>query len=1384
MQKKGWKKRAVSVALTAAMVVSQIGVWNTGWGLDVVKAEDINYITNGDFSTDASGWTLKTDSAGTASESLTFGSGDGRTGKGAYISNGSSENCNAYFTRKIDKLPAGKYTLSAYIMGEGCSGANAVVNGEKINDAWVKTPGWVTDAAGWAKLEYTFEVKEDKSDYVVGLDLWAYQGGKWSYIDDISLVKADEESGNTDPEETYLIEKYKRDFNGDNEDLSEWTANVDSSGSIKNAIEESQWKLWSKAAQTMTFSHTVENLDAGRYYFSEIAVGGSMKNENCKITLTNGDNQVESNVTMNAWEGSSVTKTDAITLTETGSITITMVYDMADGGWCNLDDMVLYKSVTLEEKTAYEFAELQKLITAYEALNPASYSASSWEAFSAALSAAKAVTNEAALADIDTAIKNLKAAKSALKESGIYVKKVEGLSEDFIRGVDISSYVSIVDSGATFKDESGNVLDNAGFFQLLADSGVNYVRVRIWNNPYTKDVKGYGGGNSDLEKAKKIGKLAADAGMKTLIDFHYSDFWADPERQYSPKAWRNYTEEGKYGEGCNDGKYTEKTVEEKETLLYNYTYESLTALIDAGVDVGMVQVGNETNNGMAGVGASGDWTDVCKLYKKGSEAVRAVAKDKNKDILVALHFTDPQTIGKYDEFAGKLAANQVDYDVFASSYYPNIHGSMENLTGVLSDVAEKYNKKVMVAETAWAWTTKDGDGHSSGFNTGNNPDYSVSVQGQANEVRDVVQAVVNVKNNAGIGVFYWEPAWIPVQYAYDGNGSLDSAIKASNETKWAEYGSGWAAVYSGEYDPEHGGPYYGGSVKDAEAFFDFEGTPLNSLTVFKDIYTGRTGTGVEIDVIKNAQAEVLLQTSDVTSALDTIKAALPKTVTGINNDSSRVQMAVAWDMTKVEAINDFGSYSIPGTVSYKDKEENDKTATVSCELNVLPKSIVENGDFESGNTGWKVAGSEGVSIVWNDTPLRGTGAMHYWSPNAMNFTLTQNVTAEEAGIYRASLQAQGADGEPNTIDVAIKNTRTQVTKNATATVDGWANWKKAIAEGIEVQAGDTIVITITITAGAGGWGSIDDVFLYKTGEYSGSESGSGSGSTPSTPTTPSKDDTSVTKNPDGTTTETKTETTTNESGKEVEVTITTEKDTDGNVTGSKAVSVIAKADENTSATVTVSKDAAGKVTDAAAEVTQTGTTATNGVTATISGNVVSQIAESAGVASVEITVNVTDAEGKTKYTVSADAKDLTAGNKLQVVAIDTKTKEYILVNAKTYKVSASGDIKMTLISGQNYELVSTKEATAISNAILKTVKVKKSSASVKKGKTTTVKMSSKLNMDNVKMITYTTSKKSVATVSKNGKVTAKKAGTVTIKAKVTLNNGKTKTVSMKVKVKK
>jgi hypothetical protein len=266
---------------------------------------------------------------------------------------------------------------------------------------------------------------------------------------------------------------------------------------------------------------------------------------------------------------------------------------------------------------------------------------------------------------------------------------------------------------------------------------------------------------------------------------------------------------------------------------------------------------------------------------------------------------------------------------------------------------------------------------------------------------------------------------------------------------------------------------------------------------------------------------------------------------------------------------------------------------------------------------------------------------------------------------------------------------------------------------------------------------------------------------------------------DGTVTETTTGTKTNASGNTVATTTKTVKDSTGAVTSVTEQSVIANAAANTSASVTVNKDGSGTVKSAAADIANT---VSSGNKSSIDGAVVKQVTEAAGTSDVAVTLTVKDSDGSIKYTVKADAGDLTAENSLKVYSVDSTTGEYVMVNAKTYTVDANGSVSVSLADG-NYVLVTKSEANAINKAIKATIKPAKTKATVKKDKNTTFKLSSKLNKSNIKKITYSTSKKSVAKVSKSGKITAKKKGTATIKAKVTLKNGTTKTVQMKIKVK-
>lgn len=293
------------------------------------------------------------------------------------------------------------------------------------------------------------------------------------------------------------------------------------------------------------------------------------------------------------------------------------------------------------------------------------------------------------------------------------------------------------------------------------------------------------------------------------------------------------------------------------------------------------------------------------------------------------------------------------------------------------------------------------------------------------------------------------------------------------------------------------------------------------------------------------------------------------------------------------------------------------------------------------------------------------------------------------------------------------------------------------------------------------------------GGSSGGSTGGGSTVTPAPEPTP-------TPAPGETTTETKTETTTNSSGNTVKQETTTIKNSDGSVASTTTKSEIENVAKNTSASVTVTKDEDGKISAAEAEVENTVATGTSDkVKTTISANVVKQMTDAAGTTDLTIKQTVKDTKGNVLYTVETKAEDLEAGKKLTLVKIEDGKK--VLVS-KAVTVNKSGNVSVKAEEGE-YQLLNEKETKALQKEILKTVTPKKSNVSVAKGKKTTVKLSSKLDMDNVAKITYTSSNKSTVKVDKNGKITAKKKGTVTVKVKVTLNDGTTKTVKVKVKVK-
>ncbi len=411
---------------------------------------------------------------------------------------------------------------------------------------------------------------------------------------------------------------------------------------------------------------------------------------------------------------------------------------------------------------------------------------------------------------------------------GIMSRKIDFKNPDFIKGMDISSIVALEKSGVKFYDDNGE----EDIFKILADHGVNYIRVRVWNDPFDSDGNGYGGGNNDIGKACEIGRRAAKYGMKLLVDFHYSDFWADPGKQKAPKAWEGFS------------------IDKKVEAVKSFTYNSLIEIKNAGADIGMVQVGNETTLGICG---ENEWENMARLFNAGASAVREL----DEKILVAIHFTNPEKTDFIKSLADFLGDYKVDYDVFATSYYPYWHGSLDNLTEVLNYVSVKYGKYAMVAETSYANTLDDTDGHDNTVRVGSNDSgenllWEFSVQGQADAVSAVMNAVNNVEDGRGLGVFYWEGAWITVGDTSGKDGGEFDETLENNKSLWESFGSGWAASYASEYDPDDAGKWYGGSAVDNQAFFDSKGKALPSLDVFKmvseDVLRGDTNADGRLNI--------------------------------------------------------------------------------------------------------------------------------------------------------------------------------------------------------------------------------------------------------------------------------------------------------------------------------------------------------------------------------------------------------------------------------------------------------------------------------------------------------------------------------------------------------
>ncbi|MBQ2329757.1 MAG: glycosyl hydrolase 53 family protein [Oscillospiraceae bacterium] len=618
-----------------------------------------------------------------------------------------------------------------------------------------------------------------------------------------------------------------------------------------------------------------------------------------------------------------------------------------------------------------------------------------------------------------------------IEGSSLYVKKVENLPDDFIMGMDVSSVIALEASGVRYYDFDGTERD---LFAILAENGVTHIRVRLWNDPYDSAGRGYGGGNCDIDTVSEIGKRAAANGMKLILDIHYSDFWADPGKQSVPKAWADYT------------------LEEKADAIYNFTRESLERLKADGVSIGMVQIGNETNMYFCG---ERSWANITTLMKAGAEAVR----ESCPSALVAIHFANPENATSFLSYAGNLDSYGVDYDVFASSYYPFWHGTFENIKDILTQVSEKYGKKIIIMETSYAYTGADTDfSGNSVSDEGNTAKYfPYTVQGQANAVRKVIETINSVPN--GIGICYWEGAWIAV----------GTESREKNLPIWEEYGSGWATRYAGDYDRD-AAKYYGGSSVDNQAFFDPQGHPLESLRIFNLARYGNE-TEIEPDDIETVSLMI-----DLSAPIE-----LPETVSAVMTDDSRVEIPVEWniDAALIEKMRTGGpkTYEITGTAGGK---------TAKALVAMVEYNFLDNWSFETGELGaWQVEDIGGADQLYVEEKLTDslTGAyhMHFWSSkkDSVEFRLTQTPEGLESGKYKFSVSIMGGDaGDYEAYAFVEIDGKTVGT--APLQITSYGSWSTGTVYGVEYAAGQALTVGVYVRcsgAGAGAWGKIDDAKL-------------------------------------------------------------------------------------------------------------------------------------------------------------------------------------------------------------------------------------------------------------------------------------------------------------------
>ncbi|MEP9090966.1 glycoside hydrolase family 53 protein [Enterobacter cloacae] len=383
-------------------------------------------------------------------------------------------------------------------------------------------------------------------------------------------------------------------------------------------------------------------------------------------------------------------------------------------------------------------------------------------------------------------------AASAFAADAVKTRPFNTMPADFIKGADISTLLEAEQHGAKFYNQNGQQQDAIA---ILKANGVNYVRLRLWVDPQDASGKTYGGGSNNLENTIALAKRVKAQGLKLLLDFHYSDFWTDPGKQFKPKAWEKMD------------------YPQLKTAIHDYTRDTIARFKQEGVLPDMVQIGNEINGGML-------WPEGKSWGQGGGEFDRlagllnaAIGGLKEnltggEQVKIMLHLAEGTKNDTFRWWFDEIAKRGVPFDIIGLSMYTYWNGPISALKANMDDISRRYNKDVIVVEAAYGYTLDNCDNAENSFQAKEEKDggYPGTVQGQYDYIHDLMQSVIDVPDHRGKGIFYWEPTWIAVP------------------------GTTWATKAGMKYIHDE---WKEGNARENQALFDCQGKVLPSVTVFK-----------------------------------------------------------------------------------------------------------------------------------------------------------------------------------------------------------------------------------------------------------------------------------------------------------------------------------------------------------------------------------------------------------------------------------------------------------------------------------------------------------------------------------------------------------------------